>query len=275
MRIQKQSATFKISSSLGVYEARRVKKPHNSRVDLPQPSVPSSCQNASFLPSSSPLRFPKEPPLTRLPASLHPQQSVGVHTRRQSFVASMLPHRTCARSVRSHLLANKSKLLVTDWNTAFCCFPCCTDNGVTHSHTYARTHTQYVAVLHPCLLSESRCGSMTHHQKTSHRRREYNWSFGVGSRLCMCLSLLPSHIAPSPWSQRLFREIQSFGFVACCVLPGFFCIFIGTLCKKCKNKEIPKQHSMHIQETMSTDCRTQKPKCRKIQIIVCTPEISP
>lgn len=41
----------------------------------------------------------------------------------------------CVWSVRFHLFPNKSKQLVTDWNTAFCCFPCCTDNSHTYTHT--------------------------------------------------------------------------------------------------------------------------------------------
>lgn len=169
---------------------------YNTRVDLPQLSVLScSLKMPPSLRRPHPCVYQKSlRSLDSLPPSVHPQQSVGVHTRRRSFVASMLPHRTWARSVHSHLLFNKSKLLVTDWNTAFCCFPCCTDNGVTHTRTHA--HTQYVAVLHPCLLSESRCGSMMHLQKNSDRRREYNWSFGVRGRLRMCLSLLPSRYSP-------------------------------------------------------------------------------
>ena len=58
------------------------------------------------------------------------------------------PHRTCAQSVHFHLFPNKSEQLVTDWNTAFCCFPCCTDNG--HAHRQTGRHC-YAPTLPECV----------------------------------------------------------------------------------------------------------------------------
>ncbi len=113
------------------------------------------------------LCFSLEPQLTHLIPSILPQQFLG-GKESLFLVASMFPHCTCVRSVHFHFFLHKSKQLVTDWNTAFCFFPCCTDNSLTHTHTHTHTcthahmhtHTVFFTVMHPCFQSESHRQSM-------------------------------------------------------------------------------------------------------------------
>lgn len=117
--------------------------------------VPLS-QASTTLPPSAPSLNHSEPAVLHL--SLHSLLSpppsfaisfLGGSRGGHHFLSpACFPLRTCAQSVHFHLFPNKSKQLVTDWNTAFCCFPCCTDNG--HAHRQTGRHC-YAPMLPECV----------------------------------------------------------------------------------------------------------------------------
>lgn len=144
-----------------MYEARRGK--YSQHLRGPATAVTSQFffKNATFPPSSPLLRLPKEPPLTPPPASLRPPSSSLWGCARGGD--PLLP--ACCPIVRELALSFPiySPINPSCWSltgTLLSAVSHVAQITVSLTHTRTHAHTQYVAVLHPCLLSEARCGSM-------------------------------------------------------------------------------------------------------------------